>query len=45
MTADRGASLLADRPDSELLRGAYDCHVHATPDVVPRAQDWLDETC
>jgi hypothetical protein len=26
---------------SKLLLGAYDCHVHAAPDVVPRAQDWL----
>ncbi len=42
MTADREADLMADRPDAELLRGAYDCHVHAAPDVVPRAQDWLE---
>jgi hypothetical protein len=42
MMADREANLTADRPNSELLRGAYDCRVHAAPDVVPRAQDWLD---
>lgn len=24
-----------------LLRGAYDVHVHASPDVIPRAQDWI----
>lgn len=27
---------------SELLRGAYDLHVHCSPDVVPRAQDVFD---
>ena len=25
-----------------LLRGAYDIHIHCTPDVVPRAQDLLE---
>ena len=27
---------------SELLKGAYDIHVHTAPDVLPRAQDVLD---
>ena len=26
----------------ELIRGAYDLHVHAGPDIVPRRQDILD---
>lgn len=28
--------------DLSILRGAYDLHVHASPDVVPRAQDAWD---
>ena len=29
-------------PIESLLVGAYDLHVHVAPDVVPRAQDWLE---
>ena len=29
-------------PIESLLQGAYDLHVHVAPDVVPRAQDWLE---
>jgi len=27
---------------AELIRGAYDLHVHAGPDVVPRCQDIIE---
>lgn len=30
------------RPSTHWLRGAYDLHVHCSPDVVPRAQDLVD---
>jgi len=29
---------------AQLLEGAYDIHIHASPDVVPRAMD-LKELC
>lgn len=32
----------AQEPGGELLQGAYDLHVHAAPDVIPRAQDLVE---
>jgi hypothetical protein len=34
--------MTASATTHSLLRGAYDIHVHAAPDVIPRAQDLLE---
>ena len=38
--------MLKIRPgvENELLEGAIDCHIHAYPDFVPRAQDMIQIT-